>query len=324
MFWQKNWDVKGKHCYVTGGSAGLGLSLAVLLTKKGADVSIVARNEGRLQKALAQLEAVRQTPNQLLKAYSFSLTTASTAKEALDAACKDHGGRCPDAVFLCAGKSTPGFWVEEDETTVRRGMDDTYFVQAFSALAAAKRMARDHFQGRIVFVSSVLGYMSMIGYSTYSPGKFALRGLAETLRSELILYGIGVHIFFPATIYSPGYEEENKTKPAITLKIEETDGGLKPEDAAKALLRGVEKGNFHITPDFITNVFRSSTRGSTPQNNVVVDAIYSLIGWIALPVWRQSVDATVRGHRSQHQQYLEQKAVFKLEELEEHIGQDSS
>jgi short-subunit dehydrogenase len=45
-----------KHCYVTGGSAGLGLALALLLTKKGADVSIVARNEERLQKALQEME----------------------------------------------------------------------------------------------------------------------------------------------------------------------------------------------------------------------------------------------------------------------------
>jgi short-subunit dehydrogenase len=41
---------------VTGGSAGLGLALAILLTKRGADVSIVARNEERLQKALDEME----------------------------------------------------------------------------------------------------------------------------------------------------------------------------------------------------------------------------------------------------------------------------
>jgi 3-dehydrosphinganine reductase len=113
------------------------------------------------------------------------------------------------------------------------------------------------------------------------------------------LYSIGVHIFFPGTIYSPGYVEENKTKPKITLKIEESDEGLKPEQAAEALLQGalrssllaivltfgsaslgVQNGNFHIVGDLIGNLFRSTTRGATPHNNVFMDSIYSFIGWV--------------------------------------------
>lgn len=41
---------------MTGGSSGLGLALAILLTRKGADVSIIARNKDRLEKALEELE----------------------------------------------------------------------------------------------------------------------------------------------------------------------------------------------------------------------------------------------------------------------------
>ncbi|KAG6816935.1 hypothetical protein H0H87_001637 [Tephrocybe sp. NHM501043] len=130
----KKWDPRSKHCYVTGGSAGLGLSLAILLTKKGADVSIVARNEERLQKALEQLESVRQSPNQILRAYSFPLNDAESSAAALEAASKGNDGKCPDAVFLCAGASRPGFFVEEDEASLRRGMDNGYWVQAWSAL----------------------------------------------------------------------------------------------------------------------------------------------------------------------------------------------
>jgi len=296
---------------VTGGSAGLGLALAILLTQKGADVSIVARNEERLKKALEEMETVRQTPNQILKSYSFSLNDYNTSKAALDAACQPHGGRNPDALFLCAGKSTPGFFVEEDEDSLRQGMDNGYWVQAWSALAGSKGMVADRTAGKIVFVSSVLGYMSLIGYSSYSPAKHALRGLAETLRSELLLYSIGVHIFFPGTIYSPGYIEENKTKPKITLKIEETDEGLQPEQAAEALLRGVQNGNFHISGDLLGNLFRSSTRGATPHNNVFLDAIYSFIGWIGLPIWRRSVDGTIVKHRSEHEEYLSGKGFFQ-------------
>jgi 3-dehydrosphinganine reductase len=118
-------------------------------------------------------------------------------------------------------------------------------------------MARERTPGKIVFVSSFLGYMSIIGYSSYSPGKHALRGdtksplpsyysilstwagLAETLRSELLLYSTSVHIFFPGTMFTPGYIQENTTKPKITLKIEETDSGLTAEQAAEGLFRGM-------------------------------------------------------------------------------------
>ena len=37
-------------------------------------------------------------------------------------------------------------------------------------------MVRDGVKGKIVFVSSVLGYFSIVGYAPYAPGKFALRG----------------------------------------------------------------------------------------------------------------------------------------------------
>jgi 3-dehydrosphinganine reductase len=117
-------------------------------------------------------------------------------------------------------------------------------------------MVRDRKQGKIVFVSSVLGFMAFVGYSSYAPGKYALRGwfhvpvlsfmqtshfrtgLAECLRSELILYGIDVHCFFPCTIFTPGHQEENKTKPKVTCKIEEVDSGLSPEQAAAGILKG--------------------------------------------------------------------------------------
>ncbi|KII95145.1 hypothetical protein PLICRDRAFT_33979 [Plicaturopsis crispa FD-325 SS-3] len=310
MFTRKKWSPRNLHCYVTGGSAGLGLALAIQLTKGGADVSIVARNEERLQKALEELEAVRQTPNQILRAHSFSLAEEDSSKAALDAACEAHGGRSPDAVFLCAGKSTPGFFVEETARSMQQGMSDGYWVQAYSALAATQRMVRERSKGKIIFVSSVLGYMSLVGYSTYSPAKHALRGLAETLRSELLLYGIDVHIYFPGTIFSPGYVEENKTKPKITLKIEEEDGGQKPEQAAQNLLRGVRNGNFHISGDFIGNLFRSSTLGATPHNNVFLDVVYGLIGWIGLPIWRRGVDASIVAHRREHEEYLAARGVL--------------
>ena len=73
-FGRRAWDPKGKvscpkdsrwweritdflqHCYVTGGSTGLGLALSILLAQQGADVSIVARNENNLKAAIEKLK----------------------------------------------------------------------------------------------------------------------------------------------------------------------------------------------------------------------------------------------------------------------------
>lgn len=63
-------------------------------------------------------------------------------------------------------------------------------------------------------------------------------GLADTLQSEMMLYGVDVHIFFPPTMFTAGYEEENKTKPQITKRIEGADDGLTAEQAALALFKG--------------------------------------------------------------------------------------
>ena len=57
------------------------------------------------------------------------------------------------------------------------------------------------------------------------------------------MYDIGVHIAFPSTIYTKGYDEENLIKPKITLKIEERDQGLHPELVAEHMIKG---GSSHL------------------------------------------------------------------------------
>lgn len=52
-----------QHCFITGGSSGSGLALAILLAKRGAHVSIVARDETKLAHALKQIEARKMTGN---------------------------------------------------------------------------------------------------------------------------------------------------------------------------------------------------------------------------------------------------------------------
>lgn len=163
------------------------------------------------------------------------------------------------AVSPCLGASSVQLTSKD-----RQGLDGTYWVSAWTAQLAAQAYAKDPQTGRrIVFVSSLLALASFVGYSAYAPGKYALRGrllfracafditdirsagLADTLRSEMLLYGVKVHLYCPATITSPHLAIENATKPDITKKIEEGDAGLSPEACVPHLLGGMS-GRPHL------------------------------------------------------------------------------
>lgn len=162
---------------------------------------------------------------------------------------------------------------------------------------------------KIVLVGSTLSFIGLVGYAQYSPMKWAVRGLAECLRSEFLLYkGLSIHAYFPGTILTPGYEEENKTKPKLTVEIEGGDeGGLTPSQCAKGMLDGIQRGQLYTTTDFDTELMRASTAsvGIVPGNNWLLDRIKGVIGFVGLSVWRSfSADPTVRKHAKEHRAQL--------------------
>ena len=59
---------------------------------------------------------------------------------------------------------------------------------------------------KIILVGSVLSTLSFIGYSAYSGSKYALRGFADALRSELKPLGVDVSLYFPGNMDTPGIQ----------------------------------------------------------------------------------------------------------------------
>ncbi|KAJ3016429.1 3-dehydrosphinganine reductase [Thoreauomyces humboldtii] len=295
MFFKKRtkytFDATQKHVYITGGSQGTGLALAKHLVRLGSHVTIVARSVPKLEKAVKEIEAVKVVESQKVQYESADLCNADEAAKAMKLA-EEKMGKKVDYVFMCAGGARPGLFAEGTAYDLQREMETDYYTAAFTAHAAVQSFLTHPTPKscRLVFVSSICGLMGLSGYAGYAAAKFAVRGLAESLRMELLLYGIKVHIFFPGTIYSPGYEEENKTKPAITKRLEESDEGVTPEKAAAILVDGVEREQYAIVCDFTGNLIRSLTKGAAPANRTILDAVYSCIAGIALPLYRISAD----------------------------------
>ncbi|KAJ2994840.1 hypothetical protein NUW58_g1435 [Xylaria curta] len=108
--------------------------------------------------------------------------------------------------------------------------------------------------------------------------------VAELLVQELEIYPqkVKVHVVYPGSISSPGFERENKTKPEITLIIEESDPVQTPDVVAANAISGLEKGHYYITVAFLGSVFRWASLGGSPRNNWIIDTFMS---WIISLVW---------------------------------------
>ncbi|KAJ2450631.1 3-dehydrosphinganine reductase [Coemansia sp. RSA 2424] len=290
-------DVRDKHCYVTGGSQGLGKAVAQDLARRGAHVTIVARREAVLKEALADIKAAAQTPKQ--QKFEYVIADVTDREETVRAIGEavERQGKPIEYLFCVAGLSNPGMFVEQTVSTLQQVMDINYTGTLNTVHEVARRMVDEKIRGgHLVMVSSTLGFFGLIGYTGYCASKFAIRGFAEALRVEMQMYGIHVHCYFPGTIYTPGYEAENLTKPQITKDIEGADEGMSPEKCSAGLFKGLVRGEFAIATDPISVLFRCSTRGTMPNNNFVLDTFISGIGWIALTPWRMFVDYSVKAY----------------------------
>lgn len=109
---------------------------------------------------------------------------------------------------------------------------------------------------KIIFTASLLSFTVIPGWASYAPARAAIRMLADTLREECILYDIDIHCSFPANFYSPGFMEEEKTKPEIIRKLEGGGGIKTAEVVAQRIVDRLERGDKNITYQFVGTMLK--------------------------------------------------------------------
>jgi 3-dehydrosphinganine reductase len=226
------------HVIVTGGSSGIGLEVAREAVIRGARVSLVARDEARLAAASADVGAA-------------AIASADVADQsALRAAITEligQEGPC-DVLVTSAGSAHPGYFEQLDDAVFRDQMDVDYFGTLHAVRAVVPSMI-ERGQGHVVTISSTAGLIGVFGYTAYGPAKYAVRGLTETLRSELAPHGIVVACAYPPDTLTPGLEAENRLKPIETERISAAIKPREPATVARAIVRGIEKDRLVITAD---------------------------------------------------------------------------
>ncbi|MGH0123778.1 UNVERIFIED_CONTAM: hypothetical protein FKN15_076243 [Acipenser sinensis] len=155
--------LNGAHVVVTGGSSGIGKCIAIECFKQGAFITLVARDESKLLQAKKEIEKHAINDKQ--------------AQEKLGPV---------DMLVNCAGITVAAKFEEVEVDCFKRLMEVNYLGSVYPTRAVIPTM-KERRMGRIVFVSSQAGQLGLFGYTAYSPSKFALRGLAESLQMEVYL-----------------------------------------------------------------------------------------------------------------------------------------
>lgn len=235
----------GKHAIITGGSSGIGKACAKLLASFGVNISLIARNDNKLSIAKAEIEKNLQNQRQKIVAIVADVSDRTKIEKAIAIAVDRIG--YPDILITSAGVAVPGYFQQQPLEIFEQTMAINYFGSLYTIKAIVPLMARRK-QGNIVLISSGAGAIGLYGYSSYSPTKFALKGLAECLRAELKPIGIHVSIVYPPDTDTPQLQAENITKPPATKIITGTAKLWTAENVAKVIVKGIENNSFAIAP----------------------------------------------------------------------------
>ncbi|MHA1265449.1 MAG: SDR family oxidoreductase [Candidatus Helarchaeota archaeon] len=232
----------GKMAILVGGSKGIGKATATELVKLGANVCIIARNEDRLKSVVEELQNLKINPEQSISYISADATMDSSISPPLKEFVENHG--C-DILINLVGGAYPQYIQNYTSTDFEEAMKFNFMSVVNPILAVLPHfMAKQ--SGHIVNVSSIAGYLGIIGYTCYSSGKFAVVGLSEALRHELKPYKISVSVVYPPDTDTPGLKDEEQTK-FEELKILTAKAKLKkPEEVAKDIIKGIRKKKFNI------------------------------------------------------------------------------
>ncbi len=234
-----------QHAIITGGSSGIGKEIAKLLASQGSNMSIIARNPTKLEAAKVEISTTVANPAQKIITIPTDVANRVAAETAIHRAVNEIG--IPDLLITAAAISHPGYFRELPIEIFEQTMAINYFGSLYCVRAILPIMEQQN-KGQIVLISSGAGLIGIYGYTAYCPSKFAIRGLAESLRGELKLSGISVSVVYPPDTETPQLEEENKTKPLETKYITATSGVWSATDMAAEILRGVRKKSFAIAP----------------------------------------------------------------------------
>jgi NADP-dependent 3-hydroxy acid dehydrogenase YdfG len=229
-----------KVVVITGAGSGIGRALSLNLARQGARLALSDVDEVGLAETVRQVEAagVREVRSDRLDVADRG------AFEAYAAAVVDHFGRV-NVVVNNAGVALAGDLEDLDWSDMDWIMGINFWGVVHGTKFFLPHLVASG-DGHVVNLSSLFGLVSMPGQSMYNAAKYAVRGLSEALREEMLIAGhpVGVTVVHPGGIKTAiarnarvsGREDKEATAKFFDEKLAK----MTPERAAEIIVKGVQ------------------------------------------------------------------------------------
>jgi len=229
---------------IVGGSQGIGLAIARQLCMLDCRLIIAARHVATLEQARAELAGI---PGCRATIETRSVDVCS--HESVLALRDDLSARIgtPTHVINCAGRAVAAY-LEEQPLEDYRSMMDLNFMGTVHLSHAFLPLFRARGSGHLVHTSSILGFVGSFGWAAYAATKFAVVGYCESIYSEFRRHGVEVSVLCPPATLTPGFDTENKTKPAAVREAEAWIEPVTADYVARVLLDAMARKRFMVVP----------------------------------------------------------------------------
>ena len=236
-----------KVALVTGSSSGIGFETSLALARNGFHTFATMRDLGKDQK----IKQIIEKEDLSIEILELDVDNEESVNRAIKTVSEKKG-----RIDVLVNNAGYGMWGTVEDVSINEFKEqfETNFFSIIRLIQKVAPIMRKQNSGNIVNISSVAGRIGFPVSPAYISSKFALEGLSESLRFELMPFGINVIIIEPGVIKTNFFDsmkmseksQQDSTYKEITDKVISgvkmmAEMGTHPKDVANVVIKTLEE-----------------------------------------------------------------------------------